>query len=722
MRTQRLIFLLVTAFVFPLSYAQDTDSENSTVVYPASYFSDYAPVTAQDMMDRIPGLTQTTGGSGVRGGQGSGRSRGGGGAGGRRGLGDGAGANQILINGKRTAGKTNQASTQLSRIASELVDYIEIIRNTSGDLDVRGSGQVINVVLFEQLSTSSMSYEVNMDRYWDGEAKPGGSFSYSGEIGNLDFLFSGQAVPRYDFNLSKENSVLGDYSPNDRVREERTREQTSYEYSMNLDYSISDSSSVRFNALTGLNDSDTDVDRWTTDLRPSPNPLEIEREALENGADNWEIGGDYEYNFANGNRFKILFITNESDDGQLRERFDVLVDSEEKNLFLDTFSQNQERIVRTSFNMDLLEGQDIEFGVERAQTILNSKLSLATNSSSGTPSADHGGLVPVAISNANSKVEEIRIEPFLVHNWTLNSRMSLESTVKYESSEIEQTGDVYNKRSFDFLKPKVDYRFNITPVLQLRGTIEKTVSQLSFRDFVAASDFNDNDSEVQAGNVQLRQEEAWQYDLNIEYRLPNDVGVVDASIFYYDLENVIERIDVSPSPTQLDSANGNIGDGQRYGLLANASIRLGIINLPNVLATSRFTLEKSKVTDPFLGISRRADRHPRGSIIMGFRHDIPRFNLNYGLNWNNRFDSNRKRFDLEDIELDAVDPLWDAFAEVILFGDVTVRLDARRFIVTNFCRERQRFVGAISSGIIEEIEDSCNTSGRTLALKVTGTF
>jgi hypothetical protein len=126
--------------------------------------------------------------------------------------------------------------------------------------------------------------------------------------------------------------------------------------------------------------------------------------------------------------------------------------------------------------MDLFEGQDIEVGIERAQTILNSNLRLAVNSSSGIPSADHGGLVPISVSNANSKVEEIRVEPYLVHNWNLNSRMILESTIKFEDSEIEQSGDVFNKRNFDFFKPKVDYRFNITPVLQFRGTVEKTVS------------------------------------------------------------------------------------------------------------------------------------------------------------------------------------------------------------------------------------------------------
>jgi len=50
-------------------------------------------------------------------------------------------------------------------------------------------------------------------------------------------------------------------------------------------------------------------------------------------------------------------------------------------------------------------------------------------------------------------------------------------------------------------------------------------------------------------------------------------------------------------------------------------------------------------------------------------------------------------------------------------------LDAQR-IVNNgeFCRERQRFVGRISSGIVEEIEDQCYSSGSVFSLRVTGTF
>ena len=78
---------------------------------------------------------------------------------------------------------------------------------------------------------------------------------------------------------------------------------------------------------------------------------------------NWEIGGDYEYRRDNGDRFKLLFISNENDTNNIRQRWNVFDDGrEEKDLFLNSANIIGERIVRGSYTMDLLDGQDIEFG------------------------------------------------------------------------------------------------------------------------------------------------------------------------------------------------------------------------------------------------------------------------------------------------------------------------------------------------------------------------
>ncbi|MBT6056414.1 MAG: TonB-dependent receptor plug domain-containing protein, partial [Gammaproteobacteria bacterium] len=148
-----LSFVFLSSINTELS-AQDNVGDDSTVIYPASYFSEYSPVTALDMINRIPGMSvgNSAGGRSSGGSPGSNAGRGG------RGFGGGGGGTQIMINGKRTAGKNNNSQTQLVRINADQVDYIELIRGTGGDLDVRGGTQVANVVLYEQLSDTSISY------------------------------------------------------------------------------------------------------------------------------------------------------------------------------------------------------------------------------------------------------------------------------------------------------------------------------------------------------------------------------------------------------------------------------------------------------------------------------------------------------------------------------------------------------------------------------------
>lgn len=719
--------LVLACVLSPVATAQDTSGDGSTVIYPASYFDQWGPITAQDMLDRIPGQG-SGGGSSSRGSSrgGSAGSFGGGGgnpSAGGRGLGSGSGSTDILIDGKRTAGKNAQTGGLLSRISADQVQEIQIIRGTSGELDVRGSGQVVNVVLFEALSASSVSWEATANVAQDQEFTPAGAIALSGQRGDFNYLFSLRSNPRYSHTVTHERSRLGDFSRNDIVREHRINDRDNNELSMNLSYDFSANSSVRMNALYAGQDSPTEVDRITTNLRTTPNGITTEKEDNPSDRDNWEIGGDYELTLGNGDRFKLLAIANQNNQNSTRQRFQLQDDGLfQKNLFLNIDSVTEERILRSSYTRDIFSDQNIEFGVERAQTILDSRLALGLLSVIGTPSAKVGGLVPQQVSNANSRVEEIRYEPFLIHNWTISPQMSLESTLVYETSEISQTGDVTNKRDFDFIKPKLDLRYDLTPTLQLRGTIERLVNQLSFSDFVAANDEQDNDRNTVAGNAGLRQQTQWRYSFNTEYRLPDDVGVLNAELFYADHQDVIDRIDVSPSDDDLQSANGNIGDGTEYGLDLNASVRMGMIGLPNLLVSTSFIVQDSQVTDPFLGIERRFQSYMRGQLRLTLRHDIPQWRFNWGYENFDRVDGGFLRYDVDDIEFEIGDPRYSLFAEYVDNRGLTYRLDLQNVSNNARCRRRTRFVGRISDAILEEIERQCSKTGLEFGLKVSGTF
>ena len=690
----------------------DIAQDDATITYPASYFDQYNLLSVSDMLDRIPGINLARQGS-QNSESGPGSSQGSN----RRGL--GLGGDQVLINGRRITGKENEGNSQLSRIPANQVERIEIIRGTSGDLDVRGATQVINIVLLEAQSRSSLAYEINTDHYHDGKIKPGLKLSLSGQSGNFDYLISGETEPRWEYRKGYEESILANGKPNDTVSRKQITDQQPTVFSTNLGYQFSDHDIAHFNLQYNENDSPFTQERMITNLLTSPTIRDLQFENISNNSDFWEAGGDYEHTFQRGSRWKNLFILNRKVDDRLRERFDRNTGSV-KDLFLETYNKYEEKIFRTSYSTDLNINQDLEIGLERAQTTLNSnlKLGLLTGDSG---SNRFGGLTAVNDSNAN--VKEIRYEAFAVHNWIINSRMSLESTLIIEESTITQSGDVAQERDFDFVRPKLDYRFDITPALQFRATVEKDIAQLSFNDFTANTPpSNDDDQNTFAGNPDIRQEQSWRYDINLEYRFNNDNGVVNTNLFYHDLEDLIDRINVS-TPTVIQSANGNIGKGKRHGGSVDTSLRLNTLNLPQLLITSRVELVDSSVRDPFLNINRPLQWNGKGTYQYGFRYDMSDRNINYGANVSGSFNGDQMIFDIDKIEDYYRDDFIVAFLEIQGWGGLIYRFEATNIHEQYRCRVRSRYVdGTIASGRLDEIEDSCSHAGEKYAIKIRGTF
>lgn len=364
----------------------------------------------------------------------------------------------------------------------------------------------------------------------------------------------------------------------------------------------------------------------------------------------------------------------------------------------------------------------MQLGFERAQTILDTRLLVGSGTAAGTPSAAYGSLVPVlSSSNPGSTVEEMRYEAFAVHNWTLNPRMSLESTLLYEDSTITQAGAASRERDFQFWRPKLDYRFDMTGSLQLRATAERQVSQLSFESFTATLNYQDNDKDSTAGNPDLTQEIEMRYELGLEYRLPNDGGVLSARAFYRDINDVIGKINLSRDPAKPKSATGNLGSGKRYGAYLNASARLGFLGMPEAVLTSSLNIFDSSVYDPIVGGDRRFNG--RGNASIGFRHDLPSIGVNYGFDLQNDFHGGEKNIDVDTLETGLPGRQLNLFISKVAFQDVTFRLEANNVLKSEFCRDRLRFDGLVANGVLEEIEDSCSSGGgQKIALKIRTTF
>jgi len=703
------ILALVFATLIPqISIGQDA-TEDSSVAYPASFFSAFSPVTVNDMLDRIPGieliLEESSGTS----------------SDGDRGLGSAA---RVLINGRRLAGKANEARAQLDRISADEVERVEIIRGSSSGLDVQNSGQLINIVLLESDSRSNVTAQLNGTYFEDGVSEPGGSLAWSGQTGSWTYLISGEVATNYVHTESFETSINGDFSNNETIELDRYVDQTNYTVNSNLTYAPSDRDRIAFNLLYSEADPPTKIDRQFTDFNSGTAIQRYERETIPSTSSNWEFGSDYQHTFANNSRFKVLVIANERKNDITRERFTAASkgSAETKNLFLDTTNNYQERIVRSSYTMNLSGNQGLELGIEIAETTQDSGLRLGVlTTEAGLP--EYGGLTPIAFSNAFSTVKELRYEPFLVHNWQMNSRMSLESSVVIESSEIEQSGDLNVKRNFDFVKPKLDFRFDLTNSMQFKASLEQFVSQLSFADFSRATNSDDDDQDTIAGNPSLNPEKSLRAELSLDYRLPNDGGALNAQYFYYDFDNKIGKIDISPSPSNLQNTNGNIGSAAAYGLVTNGSVRLGMFGLPQVLVTAALRLQEAEFhNDPLTPVEHGFRPFERGSYRLGFRHDMPAYNLNYGANYEGHIEDGRHTYDINTRRSFFVAHSLNMFVEKQGWGGLTYRFEGRNLTNYEGCNFRRRYDGRVIVSNLIEQEKNCSTTGRQYSLLVRGTF
>ena len=127
MRLRSVLFsFLLAATLVPSSFGQSpeppaTAPEGRT--YSPADFTQFAPRTALDMLTRVPGFSIREEND-------------------ERGLGEASG--NVLINGQRLSGKSNDILTELSRIPAKNVERIEIV--DAATLAVPGlRGQVANV-------------------------------------------------------------------------------------------------------------------------------------------------------------------------------------------------------------------------------------------------------------------------------------------------------------------------------------------------------------------------------------------------------------------------------------------------------------------------------------------------------------------------------------------------------------------------------------------------
>ncbi|MCP5381022.1 MAG: TonB-dependent receptor plug domain-containing protein [Kordiimonadaceae bacterium] len=644
-----------------LTYADENDNAGSSVVtYEKDYFVKFEPVTLLDMLSRIPGVQEILDKSRRE----KEQQQSLGTSAGPRGF--GSGGDQILINGKRLAGKDNNIDDTLARITAENVEKIDLIRGAAAGLDVQSQGLVINITLKKGTSSSSTFWKVGGRANLGDDLGHTVTLSHSGSSGNLDYTATFESNRNFIIKNRIEDFIYGGSGVISRVQDSHTpNRKDNHKFAGNLTYNFEDGAVLRLNGLYNPETQNEVAPRTMTFLDESYGPAitftdtaldsdgnrKLSERWTTNGAPTkWEIGGDYSRKLGTVGSLKSLFVFNKENSTINNGYYKGDGASEFLYKNQDAVLSKSENIIRGSITRGIAAGQSVEIGGEAAINKFNRTFQNSTRSTASDP---------LALKNDdNVKIKENRFEIFANHSYTISPQMSLTSSMTGEFSKIVADNFFANgsidrrEANFKFLKPRMNFRYDLNSQDQLRLTVERTVSQLDFNNF--STSFNPLTEKIDFGNTGIKPMRSWDFTAAIEHRFAQDSGSISLDLFYKKYTDYIDKVDFTEyvdslgNPITADeyfslpaaeqtltsddfiSKSGNVPSAKAIGFKFKSSYRLGIIGLPEAVFSANYDYEKGTLDDPFTGREIRFSYKPSSQINFAYRHDITALQLSYG--------------------------------------------------------------------------------------------
>lgn len=651
-------------------------------IYSPADFARYAPKNAWDMIEQVPGF-------GVRDNENL------------RGLGQATG--NVLFNGKRPSNKGDDMYTQLSRIPASNVERIEIVDGAS--LDIPGlSGQVANIVYRADNFSGQFSWKPQFRAHYTDPLLTRGDVSIRGRSGAFE----------YEASLNNDNSARSGaggptwiYDGSGALIEQREDQwHTHYDtpkVSGRLTWTGVGGSIANLGAHYQRN-----FDRYHEDgVRTSTGQPDRFRSVREN-SDSWnyELGGDYQFGAGPG-KLKLIGLRRFSHEPYSQEIITRYADS--RTPTGDRFSQTGdlgETIGRGEYSWKMLGG-DWQLSGEAAFNTLDNVAALGTLDATGN-------FVETPFTDGVGGVSEDRYEALLSFGRKLTDKLSFQIVAGAEHSTISQTGANGLTRSFFRPKGSLSLAWAPSPDLDIAFKARRRVLQLSFYDFLARAFLNDGNTN--ASNYDLRPQQDWSYDLEINKKL----GVWGSTKLYLLYRDVEDRIDVIPIGNGGEAV-GNIATAKASAIQWNSTINLDPAGLKGVKLDAMALFQKSSLRDPFTGEKRNWNGFQDRAFNLNLRHDIAGTDWAWGGSL--EYSHNQASYRRTQVDRLWEGPIWlGAFVEHKNVMGLTVRAEVANMTNARSRRDRVIYESLRGTSPIALTEHRDRLIGPIFAFSVKGTL
>ena len=532
--------------------------------YDAAWFATFAPATALQIVERVPGFSIERIDESVRG--------------------FGGAAGNVVVNGQRPSAKSDTVETILSRIPAGRVVRVEVGPGDLYGAEFTGKPQVLNLVTSASGGMAG-TLTGTVRRDYTGKLYPEGSASA--------LLRTGKSTFNVALNIDNGESTQEGYDrvtslPDDRLVEYRYRvnrfRQPAAALSGSWEYNGGAQRTAHLNARAATNrfrlDQSNAVDR--VGAPPREDSLRERYDLTE-----YEIGGDLTRPLAGGGIKLIGLATRRTRDNDDLSLVDLLAtNGPGPTGFSQTLNDRlSETLTRLVWNRSGWNGWNVEVGAEGVVNELRSRVDLFDL-------AAGGGRTRIDLPVDDATVREVRGEAFVNVGRALNSELRVDGGVTIEASRLTVSGDVEARRTLSFLKPKLVLDWRFAPGWRAQISAQRTVNQLQFTDFISVAELGSD--RVNGGNAQLVPQRSWELLATLEHPILGD-GLIRLEAGYTRISLVQDRV---PTPEGFD-APGNLGDGTVAIARARVEAPLKTLGVKGGRLTLYGSYVPTFVTDPY---------------------------------------------------------------------------------------------------------------------------
>ncbi len=507
--------------------------DSRTTVYDAAFFNQYAPRTALDIVQRIPGFTLDLGNSSastgvdIRGFAGT--------------------AGNVVINGARPSTKSETLDVLLNRIPASRVVRVEVGPGDLFGADYSSKTQVANLILKGGGGIAGNA-TVAAERHYTGRITPNANGSISFSKGPSTFNIAGDTA-RGDFTEEGDDHVTDPVTGD--LLEFRRKTNFTYEnspfVSASWAFDKGPTNSANVNARYHY---DHFILHQTNHVVPTGGDERDDRLVEDYPLKIFELGGDVTKPLGGG-AIKLVGLVNrqkrhtldEYDFGNLGH---TVVTGGSQQL---SDSQRNETLGRLTWSKSNMLGFQFETGGEVAWNTLDYSLDLFEFDETGEKTRKD---LPID----NARVTELRGEFWVNAGRPLSKTVRMDVGLNYEMSHLKVSGDATADRKLKFLKPSMTLDWTPQGGWHVQAIVRRTVAQLDFFDFISAADLASG--QVSGGNANLQPQRTWEGRFSVEHPLFGQ-GQARLELGYNLVSLLQDRI---LTPEGFDAA-GNIGTGKQ---------------------------------------------------------------------------------------------------------------------------------------------------------------